>query len=327
MKNLKIFLSAAAFAAACQSGAQMLTSGPTPINILAPQWKMGVSADAAGEFSLPADMSEDLGGDLGVYSAAANVKFQGAYSDRHFLTVSLNYTYSRYDFSSGAAPFSSMDKTSALAFYTTRIDERWGVFGIAGASFGAQAGESLWGGRSMFAGAGASYSFCENLTAGIGAIAYSRVDNTWIGLPVAFIDWNISDRIKLRTFSGAALLYDLFGDNSLGTERGFRVQELVLQAGRARRSPPERFRLVLPVFSRGDLQYFRARVRLGGGRRKLWQGARHAPQFAFGGRVRGRRRAVLFRARGILLLGVRRRETFRTARRGRPRRFPATCAQ
>lgn len=67
----------------------------------------------------------------------------------------------------------------------------------------------------MFAGAGASYSFCENLTAGIGAIAYSRVDNTWIGLPVAFIDWNISDRLKLRTFSGAALLYDLFGDNSL----------------------------------------------------------------------------------------------------------------
>ena len=215
MKNLKIFLSAAAFAAACQSGAQMLTSGPTPINILAPQWKMGVSADAAGEFSLPADMSEDLGGDLGVYSASANVKFQGAYSDRHFLTVSLNYTYSRYDFSSDAAPFSSMDKTSALAFYTTRIDERWGVFGIAGASFGAQAGESLWGGRSMFAGTGASYSFCENLTAGIGAIAYSRVDNTWIGLPVAFIDWNISDRLKLRTFSGAALLYDVFGDNSL----------------------------------------------------------------------------------------------------------------
>ena len=86
MKNLKIFLCAAALAAACQSGAQMLTSGPTPINILAPQWKMGVSADASGEFSLPADMSDGLGGDLGVYSASANVKFQGAYSDRHFLT-------------------------------------------------------------------------------------------------------------------------------------------------------------------------------------------------------------------------------------------------
>lgn len=41
------------------------------------------------------------------------------------------------------------------------------------------------------------------------------MDNTWIGLPVAFIDWNISDRLKLRTFSGAALLYDVFGDNSL----------------------------------------------------------------------------------------------------------------
>lgn len=215
MQNLKILAASAAAAFALQAQAQMLTSGPTPINILAPQWKMGVSADAAGEFSLPADMSNGLGGDLGVYSASANVKFQGAYSDRHFLTVSLNYTYSQYDFSSDDAPFSSMNKASALAFYSSRIDERWGIFGIASASFGAQAGESLWGGRSMFAGAGASYSFCESLTAGLGAIAYSRVDNTWIGLPVAFIDWNISERLKLRTFSGAALLYDVFGDNSL----------------------------------------------------------------------------------------------------------------
>lgn len=200
---------------ACALNAQMLTSGATAINILAPKWKMGVSVDASGEYSAPADLSTKIDGDLAVYSASANVKFQGAYADKHFLTLSLNYTYSQYDFSSAAAPFSSANGTSALAFYTARISERWGAFGIASASIGSETGASIWGGRTMLAGAGASYSFCESLTVGIGAMAYSRLDNTWLGLPVGFIDWKITDRLRLRTFSGAALLYDIFGDNSL----------------------------------------------------------------------------------------------------------------
>ena len=92
---------------ACALNAQMLTSGATAINILAPKWKMGVSVDASGEYSAPADLSTKIDGDLAVYSASANVKFQGAYADKHFLTLSLNYTYSQYDFSSAASPFSS----------------------------------------------------------------------------------------------------------------------------------------------------------------------------------------------------------------------------
>ena len=190
---------------ACALNAQMLTSGATAINILAPKWKMGVSVDASGEYSAPADLSTKIDGDLAVYSASANVKFQGAYADKHFLTLSLNYTYSQYDFSSAASPFSSANGASALAFYTARISERWGAFAIASASIGSETGASIWGGRTMLAGAGASYSFCEDLTVGIGAMAYSRLDNTWLGLPVGFIDWKITDRLRLRTFSGSMI--------------------------------------------------------------------------------------------------------------------------
>lgn len=211
----KVLLYIIVLAAACRLSAQMMTSAATPLNILAPQWKMGITAEAAGEFALPADISDGLDGDVGVYSASANAKFQGAYNDRHFLTLSLGYSYWQYDFSSDNAPFSSMNKTSALAFYTGRINERWGAFAIAGASFGSQVGESMWGGRTVAAGGGASYSFSPDLTVGLGGLAYSRLDNTWIGLPVGFIDWKICDRLRLRTFSGAALFYDVFGDNSL----------------------------------------------------------------------------------------------------------------
>ncbi len=132
---------------ACALNAQMLTSGATAINILAPKWKMGVSVDASGEYSAPADLSTKIDGDLAVYSASANVKFQGAYADKHFLTLFLNYTYSQYDFSSAASPFSSANGASALAFYTARISERWGAFAIASASIGSETGASIWGGR------------------------------------------------------------------------------------------------------------------------------------------------------------------------------------
>lgn len=216
MNNKRIFLAIISLGVACISlNAQMLTSGSGPLNILAPQWEMGVSADFAGEFSIPADISSDLGGDLGVYSTSETVKFQGAYSNKHFLTLSLNYTYSYYDFSSDTAPFSSMNETSALAFYLTRFNERWGAFAIVGASLGSQIGESMWDGRTIMGAFGATYSFCKDFTVGFGGMAYSRLDNTWIGLPIAYVDWNITNNLKLRTFSGVALLYDFFGDNTL----------------------------------------------------------------------------------------------------------------
>ena len=70
-------------------------------------------------------------------------------------------------------------------------------------------------GRAHNARGGGRIILVLRLTVGIGAMAYSRLDNTWLGLPVGFIDWKITDRLRLRTFSGAALLYDIFGDNSL----------------------------------------------------------------------------------------------------------------
>lgn len=167
---------------------------------------------------------------FGVYSASANVKFQGAYADKHFLTLSLNYTYSQYDFSSAAAPFSSANGASALAFYTARISERWGAFGIASASIGSETGASIWGGRTMLAGAGASYSFCESLTVGIGAMAYSRLDNTWLGLPVGFIDWeNHRQAAPAHIFRRRAALRYFRGQFSYSKRRR-RIQKLLLQA-------------------------------------------------------------------------------------------------
>ncbi len=200
--------------ALCARG-QTLSGGGTILSELAPQWHMGVGVDGMGECAIPADVSNAFGGDVAVYTADVNLKAQGAWNMRHFLTLSLDYAYSYYDFSSPLAPFSAMNRTSALAFYTGRINDEWGVFAFANFKLGSQVGENMWGGRQFSSGLGATYAFNDAISLGVGVGAYSRVDESWLPLPVVFIDWKITERLKLRTFAGAALFYDVFGDSSL----------------------------------------------------------------------------------------------------------------
>ncbi len=197
------------------ASAQILSGGGTLLSEIAPKWHMGVSVDAFGEFALPADASNAFGGDVGVYTSGVNVKGQMVWDASHFLTLSLDYAYDYFDFSSDAAPFSSMNRTAMMLFYTGRIDERWGVFAAANFRLGAQTGESLWDARQFAGGAGVTYMFAENLTVGLGGMGYSRLDYGWSALPMVFVDWQITERLRLRTFGGGALFYDVFGDSSL----------------------------------------------------------------------------------------------------------------
>ncbi len=212
-KKLSAFLLALALCASAQ--AQTLSGGGTLLSEIAPHWHMGVGVEAMGDFAIPADISNTIGGDVGVYSTSVNVKAQGAWDMRHFLTFSLDYSYNYYDFSSPDAPFSSMNRTGAMLFYTGRIDERWGVFTSANLSLGSAIGESLWEGAQFSVGAGATYAVGSNLTVGFGGMAYSRLDNNWTGFPIAFIDWKLNDRLRFRTFAGGAFFYDVLGDGSL----------------------------------------------------------------------------------------------------------------
>lgn len=209
-------LASAAASCFCQVG----PGGASMLGEVAPKWHLGVTAEASATASLKSDLGRDMAGSLGVYGADASVKFQGAYDMRHFVTASFNYGWRHFDFSEGG-PFENADRVSAFLFYTGKVSGPWSAVAFSNFSFGASSDGSLWGGRSFMGGIGASYRFGESLTAGFGGAAYSRVDNTWIGIPVAFVDWKITGRLTLRTFSGAVLLYDLFGDDSLVLSAAF----------------------------------------------------------------------------------------------------------
>ena len=208
----KVFAFAFFAAAACASFAQVV-AGSSFFDQIVSDWHMGITADVMESASIPSGVYGGDGGTLGVYKTAAVVKLQAA-RGRHAFDISAGWERSRFDFSH-TSPFSDTNDFSANAFYSYSIDRKWSVFGAARGGFAAEEGADLSDGGRLIAGGGIGYVVDENIAFGIGMMAVSRMDNTWLPLPLGYLRWKIDEKLSLRTLNGVALIYDVFGDSSL----------------------------------------------------------------------------------------------------------------
>lgn len=178
-------------------------------------WSSSPTFEAHYAYTGGGDVSGGARGNFSSHEAGATVKFAGVSKNKR--TASVYATYSRLvaDFDSPTAPFGSLDTLKAAAFYHYGIDERWGVFANGLVGFSAENAQNWCDGAAGYVGAGATYAFSEKLRVGFGAAAYSRLQNDWLGFPVAFVEWKITEQLTLKTLSGATLMFDVFRDNSL----------------------------------------------------------------------------------------------------------------
>ena len=207
MKNFALI-----FAALCAPSLFAQTAGNTFFDKLASGWQTGVSLDASECVAVPADIESGMG-DMGVYETSATLKLRAS-SEKSFVDFSAGWTHSYYDFGANS-PFSNVNKISADLFFTQRLGGGWSVFAIGSAAFAAESSASLAGGYRVVAGCGAGYAFSENLRAGIGLAAFSRMDRNWLPLPVGFINWKIDEHWSVKTMSGAVVEYDVYADGAL----------------------------------------------------------------------------------------------------------------
>ena len=196
------------------SFAQVL-AGSSFFDEIASDWHMGFTADASVAVSVPVSISSGGDGDMGVYQTAGIIKFQGAHKDRRFVNLDVGYEYSYFDFSNFESNLASADKTFARLFLQQKIDENWSVYTAVMGAFNASQSASLSDGLNFFGGAGIGYAFNEALSAGVGVAAYRRMDRDWMALPMGYINWTINKHLSLRSFSGMALIYDVFADGKL----------------------------------------------------------------------------------------------------------------
>jgi hypothetical protein len=113
----------------------------------------------------------------------------------------------RYDFSgnadfSGSRPWKRINRLRFSVPVNWAVDDHWTLFFLPTLRFygesGADLGDSATGGGL----AGFSYRFSDRLTLGPGLGVLSRLEDSVNVFPILIIDWEITDRLSLKTGRG-----------------------------------------------------------------------------------------------------------------------------
>jgi len=159
----------------------------------------------AGEYMFEADL-DDSPGDLSVYRAGGGVEVGVPVGDRARFSMLFFGERSWYDFknATGLVPGTDdpVDETYRLVLrplLSYQIDERWGVFGAASLSWGAEDGADLADAFTVAAFGGVRYAFSKAFSMSLGVGASTQLEDSTLFIPVIGVDWQINDRTRLST--------------------------------------------------------------------------------------------------------------------------------
>lgn len=107
------------------------------------------------------------------------------------------------------APYRKSDTLQLTAGYELPISEAWSGYAEGRMNLATGTSASLSDGYSMIATTGASYAVNPKLKFSIGLLTNKSLFDTVQAMPIIGLDWDITDRLKLRTLNGAFLSYEL----------------------------------------------------------------------------------------------------------------------
>ncbi len=108
-----------------------------------------------------------------------------------------------------ASPYRKADTLQLSGNYDVPISESWSGYAGGGFNIATGSSASISDGYSLIASAGASYAVNPRLKFSIGLLTNNNFFNSLQAMPMIGLDWDITDRLKLRTLNGAFLSYDL----------------------------------------------------------------------------------------------------------------------
>ncbi len=108
-----------------------------------------------------------------------------------------------------AGSLEEVHETSVGAAYMGPLNEDWSIFGMGSMRWAAERRASRSDGRMQSGMVLFQRAWRDGVRLGVGAMAASRLDEHPLVIPTASIDWQISDRWRLRTMRGFHLFYQL----------------------------------------------------------------------------------------------------------------------
>lgn len=108
-----------------------------------------------------------------------------------------------------SSPFYKSDTLQLNSRYLFSTEGNWAGYALGSVDLAVADQANLADGFSMIASAGASYSINPKLKFSLGLLTTQSLSMHTQAMPIIGIDWDITERLKLRTLNGAFLTYDM----------------------------------------------------------------------------------------------------------------------
>lgn len=235
VKIVALLLLAAADAAEAQSG-RLERLGGRPED----SWSLKLRGNSEYLF----DTDIDGGGKFNLFRFGLSQDTTFVPDEKWRFTLGTSYSFNKFDFSGtggigGLDPWDDINVLNLSLRISYAINDKWGVFAVPLLGFlgesGARLGDSLTGGGI----AGFSYSIGRKLILAFGGLVRSRIEDDVIGFPIAYLRWEITERLTLSTLAsgvrteigpGAGINYDLGGGFSAGLSGGYEFSRFRLDS-------------------------------------------------------------------------------------------------
>ena len=193
------------------------------------RWAIRVNGNADHMF----DTDIDGGGKFNITRLGLNHDATFTATEDLNVTFGASFNYYNFDFSgsqgfAGLRPWRNVIVSNNNMRVNYAFTNNWGVFVTPMISYGSESGAPFWDSFTIGAIAGASYTTGPNFTIGIGGFVGSRLEQSVIGYPIGFIDWRITELLRLSALaSGARNDFGPKAELSYDLGRGFKVASSV----------------------------------------------------------------------------------------------------
>ena len=193
------------------------------------KWAVRVNGNAEHMFNTDIDG----GGKFNITRLGFNHDATFTATEELRVTFGSSYNFYHFDFSgsegfAGLRPWRNVNISNNSMRVSYALTNNWGVFVTPMISYGAESGAPFWDSFTIGAIAGASYTTGPNFTIGIGGFVGSRLEQSVIGYPIGFIDWRITELLRLSALaSGARNDFGPKAELSYDLGRGFKVASSV----------------------------------------------------------------------------------------------------
>ncbi len=191
------------------------TSEPQPVEVKTEEpRKMSYDRSLAVGYAhfFDASFGSGTSGSVSENRSYAKYAIEEVGTDATKLGISFNYSGTWYDFEGaspldpapGAAPWGAVTSLLISPSLSVKCDAHWNAFARVFVGCSGENSADVWDSATAGGAVGASYSFNQDFTLGLGVLATSQIEDNILVIPLLIVDWEIYEDLRVTNVAGPA---------------------------------------------------------------------------------------------------------------------------